>query len=840
MRGNGLTVGPQAGAAILSPCHELNVVTATDLEDLHQRLHALEEENTQLRGTLAGGERRLAQVFIQSSSFLAVMVGPEHRFESANPAYLRLVPGRDILGLPVNEALDGLVDPTFLQRLDQAYVSGESFRARDCRVLAQAVSADSLEELVLDFTYQPLRDAQGQVMGISIQGIDVTERHQAETELALARERYRFLFDSMDEGFCVIEFFDGPHGPLSDYIHVEANPAYAQHAGIPNVVGQCLRQMVAEEADSWVERYGSVLHSGRPIRFQQELVATGRILDVTAFRIEPFERHQVAVLFQDITERTQAEGALRRLNETLEVRVADAVLERKILADVVNGTNAYIHVIDHDFRWLAINNAAAREFERLFDIRPSVGDNLLAALANHPESLERIRPLWERALAGEDFTVIAELGAVDDRRHYEMRFSPLSDASSSQRGAYQFVYDVTERLHEQQRLKIAEESLRQSQKMEAIGQLTGGIAHDFNNLLTGISGSLELLQARVMQGRLTEIDRYVAAAQSASKRASALTHRLLAFSRRQTLEPRPTDVNRLVMGMEELIGRSVGPHIDVEVVTAPGLWSTLIDPPQLENALLNLCINARDAMPNGGRITIETANKWIDERTGLERDLLPGQYLSLCVSDSGCGMTPEVISRAFEPLFTTKPLGEGTGLGLSMVYGFVRQSGGQVRIYSEIDYGTTMCLYLPRHYGDGVEEQLDDSLEDSAHAQCGETVMIVDDEPIVRMLVSEVLEDLGYIAIEAAEGASALKQLQSDMRIDLLVTDVGLPGGMNGRQLADAARLSRPDLKVLFITGYAENSVIGNGHLEPGMRVLTKPFTIDALATRIREMTEGE
>ncbi|BAU88798.1 PAS/PAC sensor hybrid histidine kinase [Methylorubrum populi] len=388
-------------------------------------------------------------------------------------------------------------------------------------------------------------------------------------------------------------------------------------------------------------------------------------------------------------------------------------------------------------------------------------------------------------------------------------------------------------------LTKTEEALRQSQKMEAVGQLTGGIAHDFNNLLAGISGSLELMQTRLSQGRLTDLDRYMTAAQGASKRAAALTHRLLAFSRRQTLDPKPTNVNALVHGMEDLIRRTVGPSVHIEVVGAAGLWPALVDPPQLENALLNLCINARDAMPEGGRITIETANKWLDDRAGRERDLPPGQYLSLCVTDTGTGMTPDVIAKAFDPFFTTKPLGQGTGLGLSMIYGFARQSGGQVRIYSEVGEGTTMCIYLPRHYG---ETEGDEGLPDLAgapRAEQGETVLIVDDEPTVRMLVTEVLEDLGYTAIEAADSVAGLKVLQSDVRIDLLVTDVGLPGGMNGRQMADAGRVKRPDLKVLFITGYAENAAVGNGHLDPGMAVLTKPFVMEALASRIKELIAG-
>ena len=383
----------------------------------------------------------------------------------------------------------------------------------------------------------------------------------------------------------------------------------------------------------------------------------------------------------------------------------------------------------------------------------------------------------------------------------------------------------------------AEEVMRQAQKMEAVGQLTGGLAHDFNNLLAGISGSLELMALRIAQGRIAELDRYMVAAQGAARRAAALTHRLLAFSRRQTLDPRATDVNTLVSGMEDLIRRTVGPSVAIEVVGATGLWAALVDPPQLENALLNLCINARDAMPDGGRITIETHNKLLDAHAAASHDMPPGQYLSLCVTDTGTGMSADLVTKVFEPFFTTKPIGEGTGLGLSMIYGFARQSGGQVRIYSEVGQGTTVCIYLPRHYGeiDSADPAMLEP-EKTARAQQGETVLVVDDEPSVRMLIVDILGDLGYAAIEAPDSAAGLKILQSNARIDLLVTDVGLPGGMNGRQMADAGRVKRPDLKVLFITGYAENAVLGHGHLAPGTQVLTKPFVLDILVAKIREL----
>jgi CheY-like chemotaxis protein len=287
--------------------------------------------------------------------------------------------------------------------------------------------------------------------------------------------------------------------------------------------------------------------------------------------------------------------------------------------------------------------------------------------------------------------------------------------------------------------------------------------------------------------------------------------------------------------MEELIQRTVGPSVVVETSLAPNLGSTLVDPSQLENALLNLCINARDAMPDGGRIMIETRDRNVDARAGRERDIEPGPYVCLSVSDTGTGMMPDTIAKAFEPFFTTKPIGSGTGLGLSMIYGFARQSGGQVRIHSSVGAGTTVVIYLPRSEQTPTEEGLPASLSDAPRAVGGETVLVVDDEATVRMLVTETLVDLGYAALEASDGPSALSMMTPERHIDLLVTDVGLPG-MNGRQLADALRSSRPDLKVLFITGYAESAVLNHGHLEPGMHVITKPFAMETLASRIKEL----
>ena len=392
--------------------------------------------------------------------------------------------------------------------------------------------------------------------------------------------------------------------------------------------------------------------------------------------------------------------------------------------------------------------------------------------------------------------------------------------------------DITEDITRQAQLEATHDQLRQAQKMEAVGQLTGGLAHDFNNLLAGISVSLEMIDNRIRQGRPGDIAKYLTVAHGATKRAAALTHRLLAFSRRQTLAPKPTDAAALVNDMLDMIRRLVGPNITVESVPAPDLWPALVDPSQLENALLNLCLNARDALVDGGCIVIEMSNRVVDAAGARQQDIPEGQYLAMSVTDNGTGMPAEVLSKVFDPFFTTKPIGEGTGLGLSMIYGFAQQSGGQVRITSALGAGTIVSLYLPRYQGDPEVHASTDAQGAPSAVLSGGTVLLVEDEPAVRVLVADLLQDLGYQTIEAAHGAAGLEILQSDVTIDLLISDVGLPGDMNGMQLANAARLSRPELRVLFITGYAADAL--PIRLEPGMSVLTKPFAIASLADHIR------
>ena len=388
-------------------------------------------------------------------------------------------------------------------------------------------------------------------------------------------------------------------------------------------------------------------------------------------------------------------------------------------------------------------------------------------------------------------------------------------------------------------LMASEASLRQAQKMEAVGQLTGGIAHDFNNLLTAISGGLEMVVKRADQGRFDDIKRFLNVARTATERATALTHRLLAFSRRQTLEPKATDVLTLARGMEDLIQRTVGPAIGFETVAPEPVWPVRVDASQLENALLNLCINARDAMPDGGSLRLTLVNVSLADASVLGPDCAPGDYVRVCVSDAGVGMSEETIARAFDPFFTTKPMGQGTGLGLSMVYGFVRQSSGQVSITSRLGEGTTVCIHLPRFRG-AVPSPMGAEASPPPWPKARRAmVVIVDDEAPIRMLAAEALSEAGYDFVAAEDGRSGLALLNATPSAELLVTDVGLPGGMNGRQLADAARATRPDLKVLFITGYAESAVLSGGDLDDHMHVMTKPFELKALAERVASILAG-
>jgi PAS domain S-box-containing protein len=539
----------------------------------------------------------------------------------------------------------------------------------------------------------------------------------------------------------------------------------------------------------------------------------------------------------DVTEQVAAEQALRQseelyrkladelaeLNATLAQRVEEKTRERDRIWNV---SQDLLVVADRNGIWRTVNPA----WTSTLGWSPTELLNRTSEWLEHPDDNGITR------------AKVRELGASETTVRFESRFrhkdgsyrwlswTGVSDKDSN----YAVARDVTAEKAAAERLKATEEALLQSQKMEAVGQLTGGIAHDFNNLLTGIVGSLDLLQTRLNRGRTENVARYIHAAMTSANRAAALTHRLLAFARRQPLVPKVVDVNQLVVSLEDLLRRTIGEAIDLEITTADGLWNTLCDPNQLESALLNLAINARDAMPGGGKLIIATSNARLDAASADPSALSPGDYICIDVADTGTGMSAEVAARAFDPFFTTKPIGQGTGLGLSMIYGFARQSNGHATIDSKLDRGTSVKLYLPRHLGQSSAEQATGVNADQ-HAATGETVLVVEDEPVVRSVILEMLADQGYRTIEAADGPAGLRLLRDNKQIDLLITDVGLPG-MNGRQLADQARETRPDLKILFITGYAESVAIADGFLQPGMEMITKPFDLDNLSRRIRAM----
>ncbi len=452
----------------------------------------------------------------------------------------------------------------------------------------------------------------------------------------------------------------------------------------------------------------------------------------------------------------------------------------------------------------------------------------------HVEDRARTEAAVARLKGGEPV-----FGFENRYRHRDGGYRWLSWNSVLQDGLiYSAVREVTAIREQQEALQQAEEQLRQSQKMEAVGQLTGGIAHDFNNLLTGVIGSLDMLTLRLGQGRVADLERYASAAKGAAERAAALTHRLLAFSRRQALDPSATRTNDLVLGMEELIRRSVGPQVQIHIELAETLHLTLCDPHQLENALLNLCINARDAMPEGGVLRIVTGNRRLtrDQATALE--LPPGDYVTLAVLDTGSGMPPEVLARAFDPFFTTKPVGMGTGLGLSMIYGFAKQSGGVAHIASAEGVGTTVTLYLPRLVEE-PSQRVETPRAGASRYPRGMTVLVVDDEPMVRTLVDEALREHHIRTLEATDAATALRVLESDTPLDLLIADVGLPGGVSGCQLAALARERRPGLMTLLITGYADAGLPGESLPTPGVTVLPKPFTLERLMTQIDLLLDG-
>ncbi|MDR3429338.1 PAS domain S-box protein [Silvimonas sp.] len=777
---------------------------------------------------------RLKQLFSHTPSFMAILRGPDHVFEYFNSRCDELFKNRKLAGLPARLALPELAGQGVLDLLEQVYTTAQPFLGNQVPVtlnLPQSADQDGdadTQTHYLDFIFQPVADTDGKITSIFFEGNDVTDRVLA---TASARERENEM-RTLAEALPNHAWSASPDGNLTwfnqrVYEYTGVEPGTLDDAGWEQVVHPEDR---ARSAEVW-----------------QNAVANG-----TPYEVEARIRRGVDDAYRWFLIRAlPVRGELGEIRRWIGTNTD--VDEQRVLTSQLAGLNATLgqqveeRTADRDRMWrLSVHPMMVAQYDgMILDVNPA-WTNLLGW------SAEKVRGRF-----------FPQLLHAESRADAQLRISQVQSGLivnefevqvAHEDGSYRLIswtavgegdrihaigHDVTAERLAQEALRSSEEALRQSQKMEAVGQLTGGIAHDFNNLLQGITGSLSMAKRRAGQARYDDLGRLIDNAVASANRAAALTHRLLAFSRRQPLDPKALAVDELIRSMEDLWRRTLGESIELDLVFGEALWPALCDENQLENALLNLIINARDAMPDGGQLEVQARNIEIDSVVAARSlDMKAGQYVCISVSDTGTGMAPDVIKRAFDPFFTTKPLGEGTGLGLSMIYGFVRQSNGHVNISSTVGKGTTLSLYLPR--GTLASTESAENMEISATPTAGheETVLVVEDEALVRELIVEVLSELGYVSLQAGDGPSGLAILQSSARIDLLVTDIGLPI-LNGRQIADAARLIRPGLKVLFMTGYAENTTMASGFLEAGMEMITKPFAMETLANRIRKLIES-
>ena len=676
-----------------------------------------------------------------------------------------------------------------------------------------------LEQVWWTYGYSPI-DEEGGVGGVLVVCNDVTQGH-------LAHERLRIAQSAGKIG--AFEWYP-------DTGRLEVSDEYRRIWGLPPEGELTDRQLLdlvdrQDRAETGLAKLG---HRDNALDYAEYRIRrpdTGEIRWIArqgeVLHVDADRRRYVGVTY-DITQRKRAEAALEESERRFRL-MADAAPALIWATDAhggINFANAR-HQTDYGVPPEEIYESGWRRLVYAADLDRLSAEAGPAFIARQPFEVEvrmldkegRLR--WLRCAGAprfEDGAFVGYIGCNVDITDARLARDALEAQVAERAGA----------------LQRAEEALRQSHKMEAIGQLTGGIAHDFNNLLTGVIGSLELMKRRIEAGRIEELGRFMDAAVASANRAASLTHRLLAFARRQSLDPQPVDVNQRVASMEDLLARTLGEQVTLKTALAEDLWPALADDNQLESAILNLAINARDAMPTGGLLTIGTTNIVLDDDyVSRHEGLTPGQYVALQVSDTGIGMTPDVAAKAFDPFFTTKPIGQGTGLGLSMIYGFARQSGGHAAIHTAPGEGTTIALYLPRAAAPAAEPAVVES--GPVPRGQGETVLVVEDDPAVQLMAVEVLQDLGYAVLKASNADEAMAIIESPVRIDLLVSDVGLPG-VNGRQLAEMARLWRRGLKVLFITGYAESAAVRSGFLTSGMALIAKPFAFDVFAAKVREM----
>jgi len=773
------------------------------------------------------GERgRLQAMFEQAPGFVAQLAGPEHVFQLANAAYQTLVGGRALAGRALREALPETVPQGVVAQLDQVYRSGTAHAAQ-ARELWLAEADGNRRQYFLDVVYQPLRDAGGQVFGIFVQGSDVTERVHAERALRAGEARFRTFAHSMPHHVWTATP-DGRTDWFNDPAFSYSGLSMAQLAGIG---WTCM--VHPDDLAGVTRRWATAIAQGTTYEAELRLRARDGSWRWHLTRAVPVRDAHGEVDYwigtnTDIEEQKTTAERLAQLNADLEQAVARRTAERdrmwRLSKDVM-----LVAAFD------GIVQAASPAFGALLGWAEAdiVGRNLLQLV--HPDDHAATQAQMASLGQGRYVYKFENRMRRKDGSWCLLSWSAAPDAD--------FIHaigrDITGDREQAEQIRRTELALQQSQKMETIGKLTGGVAHDFNNLLQIISGNLQLLE---MDGSAADTPRLIGNARLAVEKGAKLASYLLAFGRRQPLEPRVVKLSRVVIGMEDMLRRSLGEEIEIELVISGGLWNTAIDVAQLENALLNLAINARDAMHVGGitsgRLTIEANNAVLDDLyCRAHAEVAPGQYVMLAVTDTGSGMPPDVLAKAFEPFFSTKEEGKGTGLGLSMVYGFVKQSGGHVKIYSEVGQGTTVKIYLPRSLA--AEDALA-PVEPQQAVGGSETILVAEDDEAVRTTVVEMLTALGYRVLKAADAASALAVVESGVPIDVLFTDVVMPGTLRSPELARMARERLPNLAVLFTSGYTENAIVHAGRLDPGVELLGKPYTRERLARRIRQVLAAQ